>query len=117
MLFNSYIFWVFFVVVLFQLVCVGWLLFRADSIGQAGRMLVKIFTDPAVTHLSVYIAASILFYVTPMMVLEFWQYRKNDVAVLLTAPWQLSAVVNSYFALMIWFFPPEVMHEFIYFQF
>ena len=52
-----------------------------------------------------------------MMVLEFWQYRRNDVSVLLTAPWQLRAVVYSYFALMIWFFPPEVMHEFIYFQF
>jgi hypothetical protein len=40
----------------FQLVCVGWLLFRADTIGEAWTMFVRIFTawgpSPLVTPLA-----------------------------------------------------------------
>ena len=103
--------------IMFQLVCVGWLLFRADTISQAWLMLGRIGTDFAVTPLARVIFESMLFYAVPLLIFEAWVERRQDLDVLVRGRWGLRAAVYSYCLMMMIFFPPPSIHEFIYFQF
>lgn len=47
---------------MFHLVCVSWLLFRAESLGQAGAMFLKIVTDLRPTPLAVYGLGNLAFF-------------------------------------------------------
>ena len=104
-------------ILMFHLVCIGWLLFRAESIGQAYCMLMQILTDVRVTDLAVYAVSLMLFYAGPLVVLEAWLERKDDLLRLVKVHWLIRAGVYSYFTLMILLFHPTVHNEFIYFQF
>ncbi len=53
------------VVVMFQLVCLGWLLFRAESISQVGIMLSRIVLDFRWTPFVSSAFAMILFFARP----------------------------------------------------
>ena len=105
------------VLVTFHLVCLGWLLFRAESIGQAWGMLTLMVTNHQVTAFTEYGFGLILFYVLPLMMYELWLSVRNDLDRLVKVFWPVRAAVYSYMALMIVFFHPVVKHEFIYFQF
>ena len=105
------------VAVMFHLVCLGWLFFRAGSMQQAWGMLAKIATDFAPTEFTTYCFASILFYAGPWMVFEFWQDRTADPVRLTKVHWGLRAAAYSYLAIMILVFRPMVPSEFIYFPF
>jgi alginate O-acetyltransferase complex protein AlgI len=103
--------------VLFQLVCVGWLVFRADSMTQAGHMLGRIVTNFDVTPLARVVAESMIFYAAPLFLFEAWLERSGDFMALLREGWTRRAAVYSYCLVMLVFFPPATAHEFIYFQF
>ena len=105
------------VVLMFNLVCIGWLLFRADSMTQAWTILGKIFTDLRVTPLATYGISMVAFYVVPLLVLDLWLEKSDDLLQLTRTPWPVRACVYSYFALMLLVFHPTVTSEFIYFQF
>ncbi len=104
-------------VVMFHLTCIGWLLFRADNLGQAWLMLRGIATDFRFSEFSAYALGSIVFFVGPLLLLEYWIHRRDDMIALLRVRWQARAAAYSYFVFMLWFFAPEVSNEFIYFQF
>ncbi|HYG74691.1 MAG TPA: MBOAT family O-acyltransferase [Planctomycetota bacterium] len=104
-------------VLMFHLVCVGWLLFRAESASQAWTMASLLFTNFDVTpFVSVY-ARVMAFFITPLLLLEFWIYMQDDLLALTRAYWLRRAAVYSYCAAMLLCFAPEIAHEFIYFQF
>jgi D-alanyl-lipoteichoic acid acyltransferase DltB (MBOAT superfamily) len=105
------------IAVMFQLICIGWLLFRADSMQQAGGMLATMLTDFRVTRAAVSVLATVAFYAGPMMLFELWIEKRQQITPLLQAPWLGRALAYSYGALMLVFFPPPIAHEFIYFQF
>ncbi len=102
---------------MFHLVCVGWLLFRAESIGQANAFLARILTDFRMTPHASYALGAIAFYAGPMLIYELWLDRKADVLALTESHWLPRGLVYAYCALMLWIFTPEVGHAFIYFQF
>jgi D-alanyl-lipoteichoic acid acyltransferase DltB (MBOAT superfamily) len=101
----------------FHLVCVGWLLFRAQSMEQTKDMLVRIVTDAQITKFSQFAAASIAFYALPLLVYEIWLFRGDDLGRITKVGWPLRAAVYSYVAIMILLFYPTERYEFIYFQF
>ena len=103
--------------IFFHLVCVGWLFFRADDIGQAGAMLVKMFTDFRGSTLALFGISSIVFFGLPIMLLEFWLFLRNDDLLPARQHWALRSVVYSHFAFMLLTFAPSQNYEFIYFQF
>ena len=105
------------VLVTFHLVCLGWLLFRAESISQAGNMLTLIATDFRVTAFAKFAMADIAFYAIPLLIYELWMLAHNDLNRLLRVAWPIRAAAYSYLAIMILVFHPIVSHEFIYFQF
>ncbi len=105
------------IVLMFNLACVGWLLFRAQSLTQAGHMMSLMLTNFQVTPLARTIFESLLFYAAPLMVYEYWVERREDLAGLVAQPWVWRAAAYSYCLLMLIFFPSPSKHEFIYFQF
>ncbi|MBT8294271.1 MAG: hypothetical protein KJN70_13435, partial [Eudoraea sp.] len=105
------------IVLFFNLVAISWLFFRAESIGQIGDMMILVFSDFTVTDFTLYGFATILFFVTPLMLLEYCTERSGNMLVILEASWKVRFMAYSYFIGMLIIFPPLVSQEFIYFQF
>lgn len=105
------------VVVMFHLVCLGWLLFRAESMGQVLTMLSRILVDFHWSPFASSAFAMILFFAGPLVVYEFWLERRQDLLALVRIDWRARALVYSYCSLMLLFFAPSVSNVFIYFQF
>jgi alginate O-acetyltransferase complex protein AlgI len=103
--------------IFFHLVCVAWLFFRADDIGQAIGMLGRMFTDFQGSQLALFGISSILFFGLPLMLLELWLFIRNDDLLPAKQHWTVRSLVYSHFALMLLMFAPSEHHEFIYFQF
>jgi alginate O-acetyltransferase complex protein AlgI len=103
--------------VMFHLVCFGWLLFRADSVSQAWGMLGRVVRDFRVTTFAVSALAMIAFYAGPLIAYEFWLEQKDDLLKLTRVNWLARGLVYTYCVFMLWFFPPPVSNVFIYFQF
>jgi D-alanyl-lipoteichoic acid acyltransferase DltB (MBOAT superfamily) len=105
------------VVLMFQLTCLGWLLFRADSLSTAGLMAIRMVTDFHVTGMAVTPLLLVAFYCLPLFLLEWWLDGENRLAPLLRAPAPLRGAVYVYALSMLVFFPADRAQEFIYFQF
>jgi alginate O-acetyltransferase complex protein AlgI len=104
-------------VFMFHLICGGWLLFRADSLWQAGAMLARVVTDPRPTSLALSSLGLVAFYAGPLVLYEFWLERRQNLLRLTEVRWLPRALAYGYCALMLWFFPAPVSNVFIYFQF
>ncbi|MER9882475.1 MBOAT family O-acyltransferase [Mesorhizobium sp. M0118] len=106
------------IVLMFQLVCFGWLLFRAENISQVGTFLHLIATDWRITAGVTAMLGLMVFYTLPLFLFEFWlDRRKKNLLALPQGSWSVRAVVYAYMILMLIFFPSPNAHEFIYFQF
>ncbi|MFO7305216.1 MAG: MBOAT family O-acyltransferase [Gammaproteobacteria bacterium] len=104
-------------VLMFHLVCIGWLFFRAESFDQAIGMIATLATAPALTDYAIYGAAMIVFFAGPLMIYEWYVYRSGDMLLALRRPaWQRCAAYG-YCLVMLLVFPPLVQQVFIYFQF
>jgi D-alanyl-lipoteichoic acid acyltransferase DltB (MBOAT superfamily) len=101
----------------FHLMCVGMILFRAETIEEAGDFFLALGSRWEFSTLAVYGFAQLALFAGPLMVYECWLEAKRDPLSLLTAPWQARAAVYGIMLLMIWFLPPENTNAFIYFQF
>ena len=103
--------------VMFQLVCFGWLLFRAASISQAANILHHMMSNWSTSATALSGVAMIVVFVWPLLLYEAWVEVQGDLLALLKRHWLLRAVVYSYAAFMMLFFSSAAQHEFIYFQF
>ncbi len=106
------------VVGMFHLTCLGWLIFRADSVRQIGSLawtLVAGFA-PSLSALRT-LGVPILAYAGPLLVVMSVEARKNNPAAVLSLP---AAVRYSVYAAMIYLtilFGDFAGSQFIYFQF
>lgn len=105
------------IALMFHLVCLGWLMFRAESMSQVSGMLYQLASDFRVTPFALSGLAMIAFYAGPLMAYEFWLEMKHDLLKLTRIHWVMRGLAYSYCASMLWFFPPPVSNVFIYFQF
>ncbi len=103
--------------VMFHLVCVGWLLFRAENMWQAGDMLRLIATDSSISSFAMAGFGLLAFFAGPLILFEFWLEKRGNLLQLLDSHWLVRGAVYSYCALMLLFFTSPVKHDFIYFQF
>jgi len=102
---------------MFHLVCFGWLLFRAETLTQAWIMTTQLFTNVELTPFAKVNFSQILFFVLPLMLVEFWIYLQDDMLALTRVNWMRRGAAYAYCAAMMLLFAPEIAHEFIYFQF
>ena len=102
----------------FNLVCLGWLFFRAESLPQVWLFLSEIlFTDFTATFLTVYGLGAILYLVGPFLLFEVWLSRRGDLLALTSSPWGWRAAAYLYALFMLLTHQPHRSSEFIYFQF
>jgi len=104
-------------IVLFHLVCLGWLFFRANSLEQAGGMLVNLFAGWQWDAGAMNMAAALVLLCLPLWLVQMLQVRTGD----LEAPLGLSLVPRTALvAAMAWMFVAlgnTGGGAFIYFQF
>lgn len=100
----------------FHLVCVGWILFRAQSIGQAGVMLRSLFLHFNMTPDALEYAKQVAGFVWPLILVQFIQFMKNDLSFYfrMPAPGKATFLAVLLYLLVIYGTSTEA---FIYFQF
>src|SRR5262249_42083676 len=76
--------------VTFHLVCVGWLIFRADSLEQVGGMLASIVRRPAIP--SVVYLIPVALPIIPLLFVQVLQYCSTDSNVIARAPWYVRSL-------------------------
>ena len=109
--------WLARVVLMFNLVCFGWLLFRADSFSTVVEMLNRLVTDFQITSVAVSAFATLAVYVGLLAVVEFVLNREGGVRGFMRTPLPARAAFYAYVAIAIVIFPASQANEFIYFQF
>lgn len=102
---------------MFQLTLIGWLIFRVENMDQLARMT----TDFVFNWHSVGISASLLYYavplVLPLIAMQVWQYRSNNLEVINTVSWPLKATFVAFCLASVLFLNRADGAPFIYFQF
>jgi D-alanyl-lipoteichoic acid acyltransferase DltB (MBOAT superfamily) len=106
------------VIVMFHLVCLGWLFFRADNFPTAFAMLRTLVTRPQVdlTILKPVIAEMALLAGIPLL-LELALDGERNLARLARAPVWVQCASYAYVAVMLLFLHAGKANAFIYFQF
>lgn len=102
---------------MFHLVCISWLLFRAESIGQAWGMLNLMMSNFTYTPVISTMLGMILFCAGPLIAFDAWQEYRGDSFSLIDVHWSWRGIVYAYALLMCFCFPPLEPATFIYFQF
>ena len=105
------------IVFFFHLVCFSWLLFRAESIQQVWSMMTIVSSNFEITNFVYYASAMLIFFVGPLMALEYWIEKSGDLLKVINSHWIIRTSIYCYFLSMLWIFPPLTNQVFIYFQF
>jgi D-alanyl-lipoteichoic acid acyltransferase DltB (MBOAT superfamily) len=103
------------IVVTFHLVCVGWLIFRAESIEQAAGMLSAILNRPAIPLASYLVPVALL--IIPLWIVQLVQYSANDLNVIARTPWYVRSAFYTACFYAIVLAGQFGGQQFIYFQF
>ncbi|MCA8986188.1 MAG: MBOAT family protein [Planctomycetaceae bacterium] len=104
-------------VVMFHLICLTWLLFRAENISQANTMLWLVFTDWAWTPTVWLVLGMLVFCAGPLLVYEAFEEFGTPEWKTLLDRWSWQGMAYAYAMLMCICFPPPAASSFIYFQF
>jgi D-alanyl-lipoteichoic acid acyltransferase DltB (MBOAT superfamily) len=104
------------VILFFQCICVGWILFRADTATQAWNMLTTIATDLNPNSAAWEMAVRLLGFTWPLLIVQLWQWKLKNLNFFL----HLSPPVKAVFvaiALYLLSVHGTSTDSFIYFQF
>ncbi len=103
------------IIVTFHLVCLGWLVFRAESMEQAAGMLSAIVLRPAVPLAAYLVPAALL--IIPLCAVQLVQYTTRDLNVIARTPWYVRSVFYTACFYAIVLAGQFGGRQFIYFQF
>lgn len=103
----------------FHLVCLGWMLFRAQSVAQVGDMLHTLFFSPCGLERTAgrQIIQKLAFYAGPVLVVQMFQYFRNDILAMYRLPWVARGIYYYALIIMILIYGVTEANDFIYFQF
>jgi hypothetical protein len=101
--------------IMFGFVCLGWLFFRSNSVGQAFQLLTNISLSPS--GQSITYAGELIFFTLPLLLIQVWQSVKGDLLVLSKLRLPVQLFVYSLILVWIVVFGARQATEFIYAQF
>jgi D-alanyl-lipoteichoic acid acyltransferase DltB (MBOAT superfamily) len=104
-------------IVMFHLVCLGWLFFRARSFAQIVTFLQRMATDLVLERQAAAFLFPLLLLVGFLWVLELWVRNADDARTRWGWKWGLGPVTVSVLAAAIIFLTPSGVRQFLYFQF
>lgn len=107
------------IIIVFHLVCLGWLFFRSETIIQAVGIMHAFYQNIGISQFSIGSIYLLIIYVFPLIIYEiFIEIREKDSEVIFYKfPAYFQGIAFCYFFLMILFFSPPSPNEFVYFQF
>ena len=107
------------IVFFFHLVCLGWLIFRAQSLSQIYTMLktIAFIHRPIFTNDTIYMSAKLIFFTLPLIIIQIMQYKKNTLFVFSKSNIFVRATFYCTYLLLIIIFGVTGAQKFIYFQF
>jgi alginate O-acetyltransferase complex protein AlgI len=102
----------------FHIICLGWLLFRAQSLEQVFQMLSAILTDfgRPVLFMSSPMIRPLVFYTIVLIGIELVQAYKRDLLIIYNCPFYIQAVIHGLLVYLI-IINASPGKTFIYFQF
>jgi alginate O-acetyltransferase complex protein AlgI len=105
------------IMLMFHFACVGWVLFRADTLGQAGVLLAGLLAwgEFTLSSLSPWIALAVL--CAPLWVIQVFQEKTSDALAPLRLPLIPQAALLGFLLAGIWAVGNTGSKAFIYFQF
>ncbi len=104
--------------VMFHLTCFGWLIFRAPSLEQLGRLTASVFTQFAPHSIDLTgLLIPLLFYTVPLLIIHALEARADDVLIVPRMPVAVRYTVYVATVYLIFLFGNFGGSEFIYFQF
>jgi alginate O-acetyltransferase complex protein AlgI len=101
--------------IMFSLISLGWLFFRANSVEQAFHLIAKLSLIP--TSQSVKYINDLLFFSLPLLFVQMWQAYKGDLLILAKLRFPLQLLANTVILVWIVVFGSRQFTEFIYTQF
>lgn len=106
------------VIFCFHLVCIGWLIFRANSITQAWVMFQSIFLNIQFTYVGFYyLWGRFIFFSWLVILVQLFQYGKKDLMIIMKSPCVLRAVFYYICFYLLVLYGRMEGKEFIYFVF
>ena len=107
------------VIVFFHLVCLGWMMFRAESLTHLGQLLAAVLWQPPGLDAGVtkIILQKLAFYAGPAIAVQFAQYRRNDILAPYRLPWVARGIWYYALVMLILIYGVTEANDFIYFQF
>lgn len=106
------------VLFMFQITCIGWLIFRANSVDQIISFLYSIFFNLSVATPEIwYYSLQLMFWTLPLLVIQFFQFRYGSKNSLRHFPvyTRYAIYLGLYYFILV--FGEYGSREFIYFQF
>ncbi len=104
----------------FNLVCLGWLIFRVKSITQAWQMLKSLafkFEVAGIAPSGKDLLINVTMFVSILLIIQGFQYYKNDRMVLSRIHWLPRGIIYFVFFVLMISYRWNIGKEFIYFQF
>jgi D-alanyl-lipoteichoic acid acyltransferase DltB (MBOAT superfamily) len=105
------------ILIMFHLTCLGWLFFRASSIGQIGYFLRQVATDFSFGAPAARLLFPVAFFITALWVFEGWLLGRDDPRKIRGWSRGLGPLTVSVLMAMILLFSFAGSRQFIYFQF
>jgi alginate O-acetyltransferase complex protein AlgI len=102
--------------VMFHIILISWVFFRAETLGYALEMLNRLITHFSYSDQTIGMMWLLVFYVTPIFIYEIWNQKQKFNTFEERSTGSL-AVFFNYCFFMILVFPAPSHQEFIYFQF
>lgn len=106
------------VIFFFHVIVLTWYLFRAESIGQVRDIFIGLTSnfafDPSVHSTAL---KQLIFYVSPLVIIEFIQYFRNDHSPILQFPVFARGVLYAVIFYLVVIFGANDAQNFIYLQF
>ena len=104
-------------VVMFHLVCFGWLLFRAPDMGVVAGFVHSIATNFTMTADAAEMLFPVLAFPLALWAIEIWAQNRDDPRTCAGWYWGMGPLVVSLLIAALWLVAAPVGGEFIYFQF
>ncbi|PIU41000.1 MAG: hypothetical protein COS99_08010 [Candidatus Omnitrophica bacterium CG07_land_8_20_14_0_80_42_15] len=107
------------VIFFFHLTCLGWLIFRGQSLSQIFSMLYSLIFEFNSTRIIFpeYFFLKTVFFSWLLIVVQLYQYRRKDVMVVFRSNFWIRTIFYFTLFLLIILFGDYSEKEFIYFQF
>lgn len=105
------------VIVFFQFICFGWILFRSQNMDQAADIFHAILTKCQWTPFAEKYLVDLAFLVCPLIIFEILEYRKNDPCFILRCHPALQGAVYFFLYYCLMVYGIQGGEQFVYFQF